>query len=182
MTKAQFAALLAATTPETTKNAALFALYLRFLALTGPREKEALCVRWADVDFTLETVTIGSGGASKNHRARDVDFSPELKALLVEMFAARPPAGAGRWGGGGHRVRVSAHPPEQWRAVAFYPRVHVPARRCWERRRNCWGFERMLKSGIPRPGGHHTGAGAVSGKSPSPFRESCGSSGSFPRP
>lgn len=89
--KTQFAALLAVTTPETTKNAALFALYLRFLALTGSREKEALCVRWADVDFARETVTIGSGGASKNHKARDVDFSPELKALLVEMFAARPP-------------------------------------------------------------------------------------------
>lgn len=91
VTKAQFAALLAATTTETTKNAALFALYLRFLALTGAREKEALCVRWADVDFARETVTIGSGGASKNHKARDVDFSPELKALLVEMFATRPP-------------------------------------------------------------------------------------------
>jgi integrase len=91
MTKEQFATLLAACRPETTKNAALFALYLRFLALTGSREKEALCVRWADVDFARETVTIGSGGASKNHKARDVDFSPELKALLVEMSAARPP-------------------------------------------------------------------------------------------
>jgi len=83
--------LLAATAPQTTKNATLFALYLRFLALTGSREKEALCVRWADVDFERETVTIGSGGASKNHKARDVDFSPELKALLLEMSAARPP-------------------------------------------------------------------------------------------
>lgn len=91
MTKEQFATLLAACGTETTKNAALFALYLRFLALTGSREKEALCVRWADVDFARETVTIGSGGASKNHKARDVDFSPELKALLVEMSAARPP-------------------------------------------------------------------------------------------
>ena len=91
VTKAQFAALLGATTPETTKNATLFAPYLRFLALTGSREKEALCVRWADVDFARETVTIGSGGASKNHKARDVDFSPELKALLLEMSVARPP-------------------------------------------------------------------------------------------
>ncbi len=91
MTREQFAALLAACNPDTTKNATLFALYLRFLALTGSREKEALCVRWADVDFQREIVTIGSGGNAKNHKARDVDFSPELKALLAEMFAARPP-------------------------------------------------------------------------------------------
>ena len=94
MTQAQFAAILAATTPETTKNAELFALYLRFLALTGSREKEALCVRWSDVDFERETVTIGGGGMAKNHRTRDVDFSPELKLLLSEMNAGRPPDSA----------------------------------------------------------------------------------------
>lgn len=59
--------------------------------LTGAREKEALAVRWSDVDFTREVVTIGSGGVSKNHKARTVDFSPELDALLREMAAVRPP-------------------------------------------------------------------------------------------
>jgi integrase len=34
-----------------TKNADLLKFYLRFLALTGAREKEALRVRWEDVDF-----------------------------------------------------------------------------------------------------------------------------------
>jgi integrase len=91
MTKEQFGQLLAATTVETTKNADLFRLYLRFLALTGAREKEALSVRWSDVDFRRDTVTIGSGGMAKNHKARDVDFSPELKTLLTEMSDARPP-------------------------------------------------------------------------------------------
>lgn len=91
LTKAEFGRLMAAATSKTTKNADLFRCYLRFLALTGAREKETLAVRWADVDLARETVTIGSGGASKNHRSRTVDFSPELGALLQAMAAARPP-------------------------------------------------------------------------------------------
>lgn len=91
LTKEQFKTLLASTTEETTKNAKLFRLYLRFLALTGAREKEGLAVRWEDVDFKRATVTIGRGGIAKNHDARDVDFSPELKSLLSEMAEARPP-------------------------------------------------------------------------------------------
>ena len=91
VTGEQFAALLAACRPDVTKNAALFRLYLRFLALTGAREKEALRVRWQDVDLAREVVTIGADGGAKNHKARDVDFSPELGALLAEMSAAKPP-------------------------------------------------------------------------------------------
>ena len=91
LTKEQFGALMAATTGETTKNGPLFRQYLRFLALTGAREKEALAVRWADVDFSREVVTIGSGGASKNHQTRTVDFSPELGTLLREIEQGRPP-------------------------------------------------------------------------------------------
>lgn len=91
MTKEQFAQLLAATNETTTKNAALFRFYLRFLALSGSREQEALAVRWADVDFTRGMVTIGSGGVAKNHRQRDVDFSPELERLMHELAATRPP-------------------------------------------------------------------------------------------
>ena len=91
LTKEEFAALIAAATADTTKNGELFRYYLRFLALTGAREKEALAVRWADVDFQREVVTIGAGGVAKNHRERDVDFSPELGALLRSMRAGRPP-------------------------------------------------------------------------------------------
>ena len=71
LTKEQFASLTAAANANTTKNADLFRLYLRFLALTGAREKEALAVHWADVDFEREVVTIGSGGVAKNHKSRD---------------------------------------------------------------------------------------------------------------
>ena len=91
LSREDFGRLLAAATPKVTKNADLFRLYLRFLALTGAREKEALAVCWADVDFTRETVTIGAGGTAKNHRERTVDFSPELGALLQAMAAGRPP-------------------------------------------------------------------------------------------
>ncbi len=73
------------------RNATQFRLYLRFLALTGAREQEALQVRWSDVDMAREVIAIGSGGASKNHKARTVNFSPDLRALLEEMAAARPP-------------------------------------------------------------------------------------------
>ena len=51
LTKDEFAALIAAATADTTKNGELFRCHLRFLALTGAREKEALAVRWVDVDF-----------------------------------------------------------------------------------------------------------------------------------
>ena len=91
LSKADFGRLLAAVTDKTTKNSAIFRLYLRFLALTGAREQEALAVRWADVDFERETVTIGGGGVAKNHQERTVDFSAELAALLREMERGRPP-------------------------------------------------------------------------------------------
>lgn len=48
-------------------------------------------MRWEDVDLNRGTVRIGSGGVAKNHDARDVDFSPELKSLLIEMSESRPP-------------------------------------------------------------------------------------------
>ena len=91
MTADQFMSLRAAATEDTTKNNVLFRYYLRFLLLTGAREKEALAVKWSDVDCQRQVVTIGKGGVAKNRKQRDVDFSPELAALLEEMGAARPP-------------------------------------------------------------------------------------------
>jgi len=74
-----------------TKNAELLKFYLRFLALTGAREKEALRVRWEDVDFERRFVTIGANADTKNARARSVNFSGELEPLLHEMNGDRPP-------------------------------------------------------------------------------------------
>jgi integrase len=77
--------------PEVTKNADLLKFYLRFLALTGAREKEALRIRWADVDFEKRFVTIGADADTKNAQHRTVNFTPELHEILRDMSAARPP-------------------------------------------------------------------------------------------
>jgi integrase len=77
-------------TPDATKNADLLKFYLRFLALTGAREKEALRIRWADVDSDKRLVTIGADAASKSGHHRTVNFTPELDILVKEMTATRP--------------------------------------------------------------------------------------------
>jgi integrase len=78
-------------TPDVTKNADLLRFYVRFLALTGAREKEALRIRWSDVDSEKRLVTVGAEGDSKNARHRTVNFTPELQILLKEMGGYRPP-------------------------------------------------------------------------------------------
>ncbi len=89
--KEQIIALVEEATNPKLKNGPLFRFYLRFLLMTGAREQETLFIRWADVDFQRQTVTIGKNGVSKNGRERDVDFSPQLAALLDQMAAQRPP-------------------------------------------------------------------------------------------
>ena len=85
--------LLGHCTADVTKNAELLWYYLRFLVLTGAREKEALRTRWVDVDFGQQFVTIGGAAPedTKSGKARSVNFTPELRALLQDMIAARPP-------------------------------------------------------------------------------------------
>jgi integrase len=73
------------------KNGLQLADYLQFLAFSGSREKEALRIRIADVDFGGQRVTIGGDGLSKNWESRTVEFNPNLAALLTEMFSRRPP-------------------------------------------------------------------------------------------
>lgn len=80
--------LLDACVEENTKNAAELRFYLRFLALTGAREQEALKTRWQAVDIAGLRVTISE---TKNRQHRTLDASPELVALLEEMKACRPP-------------------------------------------------------------------------------------------
>jgi integrase len=83
--------LLGHCTADVTKNAELLHYYLRFLALTGAREKEALRIRWEDVDCAKGFVTIGADADTKNAQHRTVNFTPELRALFQDMIAARPP-------------------------------------------------------------------------------------------
>jgi integrase len=78
-------------TVPVTQNAEQFADYIRFLQFTGAREREALRVKWEDVDFDGERVTIGADGDTKNHKGRTVDFNPKLSALLTGMRKRRAP-------------------------------------------------------------------------------------------
>ncbi len=91
LTKEEFNRLIEAATEDTTKNARQLRFFLRFLALAGAREQEALSVGRSDVDFASGFVTIGAAGDSKNRKSRTVDFSPELKELLRELLASLPP-------------------------------------------------------------------------------------------
>ena len=91
LTPSQFDVLLGAIPLALKKNSAQFTDYLRFLAYTGAREQESLKVRWEDVDMVGERVTIGTGGVSKNHEARCVEFNDKLSALLRDMVKRRAP-------------------------------------------------------------------------------------------
>lgn len=60
--------------------------YVRFLQYTGAREKEALRVRWVDVEFSRNRVHIGSDGLAKNGKSRYVEMSEALRVLLEGMW------------------------------------------------------------------------------------------------
>src|ERR1035437_9567789 len=82
-----------------TKNGQQFCDYVRLMAYSGARRNEALALRWADVEFQGEKLTIErqAGGANgtdettKNNKARTVDFTPALKKHLLAMKARRDP-------------------------------------------------------------------------------------------
>ena len=48
-------------------------------------------MRWQDVDFERDQLTIGASGDTKNQTGRTVDFNPKLRAHLLEMFKRRAP-------------------------------------------------------------------------------------------
>lgn len=88
---AEFDRLIAAGRSDCQKNGEQLADYLRFLAFSGAREQEALRIKWADVDFERERVTIGADQLSKNWESRTVEFNAQLGALLQEMYQRRAP-------------------------------------------------------------------------------------------
>jgi integrase len=87
----EFDRLIAAARSDCKKNGEQLADYLRFLAFSGGREKEALRIKWADIDFERERVTIGADQLSKNWESRTVEFNPQLGALLQEIHRRRAP-------------------------------------------------------------------------------------------
>ena len=69
--------------------------YIRLLAYSGARRSEALVLRWEDMDFEHEQLTIGASDDTKNRTARAVDSNPRLKSHLREM--ARRRASDSQW-------------------------------------------------------------------------------------
>lgn len=70
-----------------TRNGQLLADYIRLMARCGSRATETLRLKWSDVDWDQQQLTIGSDGLSKNHESRAVDFNDALAELLEEMRA-----------------------------------------------------------------------------------------------
>lgn len=91
LTPIEFEQLIGAARNECKRNGEQLADYLRFLAFSGAREQEALRVRWADIDFERERLTIGADGLTKNWESRTVEFNSQLHGLLREMNARRAP-------------------------------------------------------------------------------------------
>jgi integrase len=91
VTPAEFDRLLEAARNVCEKNGEQLADYLQFLAFSGAREQEALRIKWADVDFERERVTIGADRLTKNWESRAVEFNPQLGALLRQMHSRRAP-------------------------------------------------------------------------------------------
>lgn len=91
ITPAEFNNLIKAARRACQKNGEQVSDYLQFLAFSGCREKEALRVKWHDVDLKNEWVTIGADRLTKNWETRRVEFNPQLRALIRAMKRRRPP-------------------------------------------------------------------------------------------
>jgi integrase len=91
LTPAEFVRLILAARNNCEKNGKQLADYLRFLAFSGAREQEALRIKWVDVDFEGNRLTVGADQLSKNWESRTVEFNPRLGSLLREMHRRRPP-------------------------------------------------------------------------------------------
>lgn len=76
---------------KASKNGAQFSDYIKLMAFCGSRMSETLRLKWADVDWTQNQLTIGSDGLAKNHKPRVVDFNPALESHLKDVFARRAP-------------------------------------------------------------------------------------------
>ena len=60
VTPTEFDRLIEAARNACAKNGEQLANYLRFLAFSGAREKEAVRIKWANVGFERERITIGA--------------------------------------------------------------------------------------------------------------------------
>ncbi len=82
---------LCASAAQATKNAVQFVDYIRFLQFSGCREREALKVRWEDVNFNAGQLTVGAVGGTKNREYRIIDLNSSLEGHLRSMWNRRAP-------------------------------------------------------------------------------------------
>lgn len=73
------------------KNGQQFCDYFRLMCFCGSRRDETLRLKWGDVDFELEQLTIGADGLAKNGEVRTVDFNAKLRYHLLDMGSRRAP-------------------------------------------------------------------------------------------
>jgi integrase len=76
---------------EVSKNGREFADYVSLMAYSGARRNEALRLKWADVDWGHDQLTIGADGLNKGREIRVVDLNQKLKEHLQEMSKRRAP-------------------------------------------------------------------------------------------
>ena len=71
------------------KNGQQFCDYFRLMCYCGSRRDETLRLRWEDVDFSLEQLTIGADGLAKNGEVRTLEFNARLREHLLAMESRR---------------------------------------------------------------------------------------------
>jgi integrase len=76
---------------KVSKNGREFADYVLLMAYSGTRRNEALRIKWSDVDWKNEQLTIGADGLNKGREIRVVDFNQKLKEHLQQMFKRQAP-------------------------------------------------------------------------------------------
>ena len=72
------------------RSGELLADILRLMSTCGSRISETLRLKWSDVDFKRQQITIGADGLAKNRKHRVVDFNATLEAHLKEMDQRKP--------------------------------------------------------------------------------------------
>jgi len=72
------------------RSGQLLADLLRLMSTCGSRISETLRLKWSDVDFKNNQITIGSDGLAKNRKHRVVDFNGALEAHLKDMDQRKP--------------------------------------------------------------------------------------------
>ena len=91
LTPEEFDCLIKAAKTHCKNNGPQLADYLCFLAFSGVREQEALRIKWKDVDFERQRITIGIDRLTKNRESRTVEFNAKLRFHLIHMKRNRAP-------------------------------------------------------------------------------------------